>query len=229
MPLLALPRQTRRYLVDTEAFNKQMGYILLQEQRDGPVKPVGYWSRILNKAEQANDTTHRAFLAFVRAVLWFGLHLERSPFNVSMDHDSLHWIQTMMDNAANLACRWLQLSEFKSDVIYGVGVKHHTAEILPRLSTQKTTTRSLSITGSFSWFPTRLYQTINRPFWRFPVEKWLTDQNQLVLTRQTYSFWDGKLLKYWQSQLQACSRPTRTVASCRHSGSRTSSELYWLH
>lgn len=42
-PVLDLPRTNGNYAVDTEACDRQIGCVLLQEQPDGTTKPVAYW------------------------------------------------------------------------------------------------------------------------------------------------------------------------------------------
>lgn len=42
-PVLALPKLTRKYTVDTDACDRQVGYVMLQEQRYGTTKHVSYW------------------------------------------------------------------------------------------------------------------------------------------------------------------------------------------
>lgn len=56
-PVLALPRKTGKFLVDTDASATQLGAVLIQEQPDGTYRPVGCWSRILKGAERNYSTT----------------------------------------------------------------------------------------------------------------------------------------------------------------------------
>lgn len=56
--LLASPRRIGRDRLDTCTWNKQFRCLLLEDQSVGPAKAVGYWSRSLNKTENAYATTH---------------------------------------------------------------------------------------------------------------------------------------------------------------------------
>lgn len=62
-PVLALPRFQGRYIIDTDACDKQIGCILLQQQSDGHDEPISYWSRSLNAMEGAYEAIHRECLA----------------------------------------------------------------------------------------------------------------------------------------------------------------------
>ena len=66
-PVLALPRLGRRYVLDTDASDHQVGCVLLQEQEDEPRKPIGFWSRSLTKHERNYSTTEKECLAIVWA------------------------------------------------------------------------------------------------------------------------------------------------------------------
>lgn len=95
-------------------------------------------SRSLNKAEQENDTTHRACLAVVWAILLLTLYLEYSKFIIRTDDEVLPWILNMTDATGGLA-RWqLRLSEFYFDNIHRAGIKHQAADVLSLLHTTGT-------------------------------------------------------------------------------------------
>lgn len=51
-PVLSLPPREGILTMHTDAFNRQIGWVLPQDQRNGTKDPVGYWSRTINAAEQ---------------------------------------------------------------------------------------------------------------------------------------------------------------------------------
>lgn len=57
-PVLALPRLEGQCMVETDAWDEQVGCVLLHKQESGEIRPVVYWSRMLNDAEKNYDTTH---------------------------------------------------------------------------------------------------------------------------------------------------------------------------
>jgi len=134
-PVIALPRGTGKYTVDTDACDRQVGCVLLQEQLTGPDRPIGYWSRSLTSAEAAYDTTERECLAVVWAVTMLEPYLQGTRFTIRTDHEALRWILTMTDAKGKLE-RWrLRLSAFDYDVVHLPGVKHQAADALSRLET----------------------------------------------------------------------------------------------
>lgn len=80
-PIVALPKMTGRYMLDTDACDKQIGWVLRQDQMDGASNPVGDWTRSLNKAEQAYDT-YRECLAVVWSVPLLRPYLKGSQFSI---------------------------------------------------------------------------------------------------------------------------------------------------
>ena len=87
-PILALPQPHGHYVLDTDACDKQVGCVLMQEQ-EGTLRPIGYWSRSLTPAEKNYDTTQREWLAVVWAILLLRPYLEMQKFTVRTDHDAL--------------------------------------------------------------------------------------------------------------------------------------------
>lgn len=67
--VLAFPRLTRAYTLDTDACSHQACCFLLQPQPEARGKPIGYLSRSPKDAKHAYDTMHDEYLAVVLAVL----------------------------------------------------------------------------------------------------------------------------------------------------------------
>jgi len=65
--ILALPRRGGLFILDTEACAVQVGWTLLQKQRDKSIHPVGYYSRGFIQAEKTYSKTDRECLAVVWA------------------------------------------------------------------------------------------------------------------------------------------------------------------
>ena len=56
-PILAIPRQEGKYIIDLDASYDQPGCCLLQQQPDGKYLPVGYFSKGLLPAEKNYTVT----------------------------------------------------------------------------------------------------------------------------------------------------------------------------
>ena len=134
-PELALPQSGRTYIVDTDACDKQVGCVLLQEDENDVLHPIGYWSRTLTKPEKNYDATHRECLAIVWAVLVLRPYLEGTHFKVRTDHHSLRWIMNLANASGRLA-RWrLRLQEFDFEVVHRAGSVHMAPDAMSRLPT----------------------------------------------------------------------------------------------
>lgn len=124
-PVLALPRRTGRYVLDTDASKDQLGAVLLQEQADKVLKPVGYWSRGLIPAEKNYSTTERECLAVVWSVFLLRPYLEGTRFTVRTDHAALKWM-LHMDSAHGRLARWpSRLAPYDYVVETRAGAAHH--------------------------------------------------------------------------------------------------------
>ena len=138
-PILALPKVGKKYIVETDACDEQVGCVLLQEQdTEGDFRPIGYWSRTLNPAERNYTTTERECLAIVWSILMLRPYIEGTRFTVRTDHDSLRWLLNLADASGRLA-RWrLRLAEYEYDVVHRPGIKHQAPDALSRLPTKGT-------------------------------------------------------------------------------------------
>ena len=133
--ILALPRAGFPYILDTDACDVHVGCVLQQEQPEGKPRPVGFWSRSLSQAECNYDTTNKACLAIVWAVLILRPYLEGARFLIRTDHDALKWMMNLTGASGRLL-RWrLRLLEFDFIVTHRPGVQHKVADAMSRLST----------------------------------------------------------------------------------------------
>lgn len=102
--MLALPR-TSQYTADTDACDPQVGFVILQKQTDGIMRPIGYQSYTVTSGEQNLATTHKHFLAVVGVVVLLLPYLELSRFLVCTDHEKIRWFLTSAEASRKLA-RW---------------------------------------------------------------------------------------------------------------------------
>lgn len=98
-----LPRAKVRYMVESEARNKEGGAILLHDQQDEPLKPIGYWSRSFTQAESLYDTSSCERLTVVLVILLLRPYLGGSRFTVRTEHSVLRWILSVSHATVKLA------------------------------------------------------------------------------------------------------------------------------
>jgi len=141
--ILALPRSTGAYMLDTDASEYQVGCVLTQEQPEKTYRPVGYWSRPITWAEKNYSTTEKEILAVVWALFMLRPYVQGTRFIVRTEHSALRWM-LHMDGAHGRLARWrLRLSEFECLVETRAGAAHHAAETMSRLATPAVDTRPI--------------------------------------------------------------------------------------
>ena len=133
---LVLPDMSLMFRLDTDACNSGVGAVLSQFQ-DGAWRPIGYFSRGLNKAQKNYSTTEKELLAIVLAIEYFHQYLYGHLFEVYVDHQPLSWLLSCSKPNARLA-RWLiRLGNYDFKIIYRSGKKHCNADALSRWSIEE--------------------------------------------------------------------------------------------
>lgn len=111
----------------------QVDCALLRKQEDLTIRPIGYWSRPLNDARSAHDTTYHQFYSVLWAVLLLQPYSERTKFTIQTDRDSLKLILYLAHAIGVLALWQLCSSKLNFDSIDRDGMKNEDADALPRL------------------------------------------------------------------------------------------------
>ena len=108
-PVLASPRSTGTYYLDTDASEFGLGVVLSQEQ-DGEEHVISYASRSLNTAERSYSITRKELLAVVFGLKRFRPYLIGRQFVIRTDHSALQWLRRTPEPIAQ-AARWLAIME----------------------------------------------------------------------------------------------------------------------
>ena len=120
-PILILPRYDRNFILETDASKEGLGVILSQKDDEGFPKPVYYFSKTLNKAQQNYSATERECLAIIEGVKKFRHYLLGREFEIITDAHSLQWLLKIKDPNSRLA-RWgLRIQEYDFKVIHRLG------------------------------------------------------------------------------------------------------------
>ena len=72
-----------------DAYEPQLGCILLQKDPNKAERPVGYFSRVLSDTERAFNTTERECLAIVWGSIPLRHYLDSGRFTILTYHESL--------------------------------------------------------------------------------------------------------------------------------------------
>lgn len=127
-PILALPRCKGLFTIDTDAYNKQTGCVLTQDQEAGLAKLAGYWLQNLTPAKQAFETTQGVCLTMVLAVLMLHPHLSLTKLATGANHHALESILSFADKIEELERRRWHLSEFDFKASHWLGIIHQATD-----------------------------------------------------------------------------------------------------
>jgi len=130
-PVLSFPREEGEFILDTDASRIGIGAVLSQKQ-DGKEKVIGYFSRVLSKAERNYCVTRRELLAVVDSLKFFRHYLLGQKFLIRTDHVSLRWLMSFKDLEGQLA-RWMErLQQYEFEIVHRKGQIHRNADGLSR-------------------------------------------------------------------------------------------------
>jgi transposase InsO family protein len=135
-PVLAHPDPLKQWSVQTDASGFAIGAVLSQQQEDGAMRPVAYWSTKLKPAEMRYSATERELMAIVKAVQHWRVYLHGSPHPVLLksDHKPLVYLNGKPELGMRLS-RWMEgLSELSFEIGYVKGKDNAAADALSRRS-----------------------------------------------------------------------------------------------
>jgi transposase InsO family protein len=135
-PVLAHPDPKRPYILTTDASGFAVSGVLSQEQDDGTVRPIAYFSKKMNSAETRYPVHEQELLAIVLATKTWRCYLEGTPHPITCysDHHSLQWLNTQPTLSGRQA-RWVEkLSELDFVIKYLPGKENKVADALSRRS-----------------------------------------------------------------------------------------------
>ena len=115
-PILKLPNMSEPFILQTDASDRGIGAVLLQEEQ-GKKLPIAYASRKLKGAETSYATIEKECLAIVWAIQKFECYLYGNEFILETDHKPLVYLNKSKGTNARLM-RWaLSLQPFRYRII----------------------------------------------------------------------------------------------------------------
>ena len=131
-PIIMLPDRSKEYTLRTDASDKGLGAVLLQEH-EGDLRPVAYASKKLNSAETNYSTIEKECLGIVWGIKKFEPYLFGNHFVLETDHRPLQYLQKSKTDNGRLM-RWaLQLQQHSFTLRVIPGVDNVGADYLSRL------------------------------------------------------------------------------------------------
>ena len=108
-PVLISPDFKKPYIIQTDASNKSLGYVISQEV-DNEFWPIKFGGRVLSKSELNYDTTTKELLAIYFCVKQNEVYLMNSNFIVYYDHKPLVNLKAFK-NILSKRHRWIDYLE----------------------------------------------------------------------------------------------------------------------
>lgn len=131
-PLLAYPRETGEFILDTDASDVGIGAVLSQVQ-DGEERVIAYGSKSLEKAERNYCITRRELWAVVHFVEHYRHFLIGRHFRVRTDNAAVRYWKSLNMEASGQGARWMtKLTEYHFDITHRAGKDHGNADGLSR-------------------------------------------------------------------------------------------------
>ncbi|CAB0031905.1 unnamed protein product [Trichogramma brassicae] len=129
-PILIFPDFSKPFILTTDASDLAIGAVLSQEE--GFEHPIGYLSRVLNKAEVNYSTTEKECLAALYAMYQYRPYLLGRPFTLVADHEPLNWMHNRKDPGQRLM-RWMfKFTGYQYTFKYKPGKENVVADCLSR-------------------------------------------------------------------------------------------------
>ncbi|XP_037521061.1 uncharacterized protein LOC119397715 [Rhipicephalus sanguineus] len=135
-PILKLPDFERQFVLRTDASDRGIGAVLLQEH-DHVLHPVAYASRKLLPREVAYSTVEKEALALVWGIEKFQVFLYGRRFLVQTDHEPLKFIQGAKSSNGRVL-RWsLKLQQYSFRVQHIKGSENVGADYMSRIDDEE--------------------------------------------------------------------------------------------
>ncbi len=104
-PVLATSLWERPFILQTDASDSGIAYVLAQRNEIGEEHPLAYGSRKLLPRERKFSTIEKEALAIVEGTRHFRIYLEGTEFTIETDHDPLTHLAKLKDSHGRIG-RW---------------------------------------------------------------------------------------------------------------------------
>src|SRR5262249_591823 len=111
--VLIYPDFSKHFFLVTDASNVAIGGVLSQEDEvSGILKPIAFYSRALNNAEQRYSTIEKELLAIVYCCAQAKPYIYGRQFTIVTDHAPLTWLLKFRDSTSRLTRFTIKLLEY---------------------------------------------------------------------------------------------------------------------
>ena len=129
---LITPDPCKEFTLQTDASSRGVGAVLSQQNDDGILRPVAFYSRKLLDRETKYTITELECLAIVNTIKHFDVYLLGTHFLIQTDHSALKYLESLKHGSPRLM-RWaLSLQPFSYTVHHRKGTLNANADDLSR-------------------------------------------------------------------------------------------------
>jgi hypothetical protein len=131
-PVLATYQSNAATELHCDASQDGLGATLLQQQDDGTIRPIMYFSQKTTEQERRYHSYELETLAIVRALQRFRIYLYGQKFKIITDCNALRYTLMKKDLLPRIARWWLLIQQFTFNVEYRPGCKMSHVDALSR-------------------------------------------------------------------------------------------------
>ena len=173
-PVLGMPTEKSRYVLDTDASVVAISGILHQEQEWSGrtvLRPIAYGSKVLSDTEMKYGAPKAEIFAVVTVVGKYQAYLGSALFKLRVDKRALFWLKTYSMDQSYIG-RWIvRLDDYHKIIEHRMRDKHQNAdslsektELYERLEQKQA--NQAEIKGGFSFLNKETYEAL-------PLTRWL--------------------------------------------------------
>ncbi|KAG7309482.1 hypothetical protein JYU34_005450 [Plutella xylostella] len=131
-PILALYDPKAKTYLHTDASKMGIAGILLQEDHEGRLRAISYYSRQTTPEEQKYHSFELETLAVIASLNRFRVYLLGVPFTIVTDCNALRTTLSKKDMIPRISRWWLQLQEYNCEIEYRPGSRMTHVDALSR-------------------------------------------------------------------------------------------------
>ena len=132
-PVVQMPDLNRTFIVRSDASDKAMAALLIQENDQGQRVVIEYFSKKFSECQSRYATVEKEATAVKFAIDRWQVYLKGRHFVLETDHKPLVWLKTMASRNNKLARMAIELSEYDFEVKHVKGVENCDADALSRI------------------------------------------------------------------------------------------------
>lgn len=132
-PVLSTPDYSKEFFLATDSSQFGNGAVLFQQDTDGRIFYIGFYSKSLNSGQTNYPATKRELLAIMQALKYFRNYLYGRKFTIFTDHKALIYMMTAKVPNYMLANWFSELQDYDFDIIHRPGIEMVLPDSLSRL------------------------------------------------------------------------------------------------